>query len=214
MNTSSMAYNNVEEEADKWLEKSSWDSSMPGLRKNYPSSLQSIQRPAVQILMNGEIRSNTPVMVGRIVSNRYRLNKQSIHTFCESVQDLTPSASESNATGEGREDLSKTVSNQIGAPKEGSRATTPGLLNEDDNASNNEPKKSLEPRPIAWVMKSLRGVYDDKLLAECAAFRNGFQAPTLPEYLCEWASVKYGVHSWSKCAGIYIELSILQAIQS
>ena len=42
-------------------------------------------------------------------------------------------------------------------------------------------------------MKTLRCIYDDKLLAECAAFRNGFQAPTISEYLCEWASVKYGV---------------------
>ena len=56
-----------------------------------------------------------------------------------------------------------------------------------DGNGNNGAEK-VQPRQIAWVMKTLRCIYDDKLLAECAAFRNGFQAPTLPEYLCEWAS--------------------------
>ena len=133
MNTSSMAYNNVEEEADKWLEKSSWDSSMPGLRKNYPSSLAKYSTPggANPNEWRDKIKYSRDGWAHRV--ERYRLNKQSFHDLLRKRAGLTPSASEANPTGEGREDLSKTVSNQIGAPKEwGSRATTPGLLNEDD----------------------------------------------------------------------------------
>jgi len=50
-----------------------------------------------------------------------------------------------------------------------------------------------EPRGVTWVVKMLRQVYDDKLVAEAASFRNGYRAPSLPQYLSEWASTRYGM---------------------
>ena len=49
------------------------------------------------------------------------------------------------------------------------------------------------PRGVGWVLKMLRQVYDDKLVAESASFRNGYRAPTMVEYLSEWASTRYGM---------------------
>ena len=200
---SSILFDEMGEE-DKWMEKPSWDSTMPGLRKNYPSTMAKYSSPggANPNEWRDKIKYARDGWANRV--ERYKMNKRSFHELLRKRAGLTPAKISDGAKGLGdtHDDLSKTVSNQLGMPKEwgGSRATTPGLLNDvDDNnmesmeMTTTEPKKSLEPRQIAWVMKTLRCIYDDKLLAECAAFRNGFQAPTLPEYLCEWASVRYGV---------------------
>ena len=90
MNTSSMAYNNVEEEADKWLEKSSWDSSMPGLRKNYPSSLAKYSTPggANPNEWRDKIKYSRDGWAHRV--ERYRLNKQSFHDLLRKRAGLTP----------------------------------------------------------------------------------------------------------------------------
>jgi hypothetical protein len=182
----------IVEEADTWADKPSWNASMPGLRKNYPSSLAKNTTPGGA--NPNEWRSRQEFSRGAWGSRveRYRLNKQSFHDLLRKRAGLTPM--DNQAKGLDGNVLSKTVKDQLVVPTQWStedngsvpRATTPASEIGDST-------QNLEPRPIAWVMKSIRSVYDDKLLAECAAYRNGFQAPTLPEYLCEWASVRYGV---------------------
>ena len=84
---------------------------------------------------------------------RYKMNKRSFHELLRKRAGLTPAKISDGAKGLGdtHDDLSKTVSNQLGMPKEwgGSRATTPGLLNDVDEKNNmlmmematTEPKK-------------------------------------------------------------------------
>jgi hypothetical protein len=185
----------IPEEKDNWADKPSWDGLMPGLRKGYPSTSAKDSTPGGA--NPNEWRSKVEFSRGawghRV--ERYRLNKQSFHDLLRKRAGLTPAAALSTGGLDGvNSDLSKSVSDKLKIPSEwGDRAPTPVSLEHDE--TDGSTKKSLEPRPIAWVIKSIRSVYDDKLLAECAAFRNGFQAPTLPEYLCEWASVRYGVNA-------------------
>lgn len=52
---------------------------------------------------------------------------------------------------------------------------------------------SRPPKSIVWVVRTIRGVYDDKLAAEAADLREGIQSAAMPEYAVEWMAQRYGV---------------------
>ena len=146
---------------------------------------------------------------------KYQMNRQMfrrlIHKHTKKNENNNSNRPDSTATGWGEfKDLSDT-----GREEEGSTHSMNNNNNSNNNDGNNDGNDGndnggkdtaststllshtvtdqRQPRGVTWVIKMLRQVYDDKLVAEAASFRNGYRAPTMVEYLSEWASTRYGM---------------------
>merc|ERR1711871_662235 len=94
-----MNYDKMQEDEDDWMDKPSWDPGMPGLRKNYPSSLAKYSTPggANPNEWRDKIKYSRDGWAHRV--ERYRLNKQSFHVLLRKRAGLTPAKISDGAKG-------------------------------------------------------------------------------------------------------------------
>ena len=95
---SSILFDEMGEE-DKWMEKPSWDSTMPGLRKNYPSTMAKYSSPggANPNEWRDKIKYARDGWANRV--ERYKMNKRSFHELLRKRAGLTPAKISDGAKG-------------------------------------------------------------------------------------------------------------------
>ena len=130
-------------------------------------------------------------------AEKYFLNKESFVKLLSSKVKNVASADGAGEKAQDAADGGTSRSGEAGGWGTGDVAETSveAQVEEVPSSANGGSMLSDTLRAISWVVKTIRQIYDDKLLAEVAAYRKGFQAPTMPEYLLEWASLRFGMPS-------------------
>ena len=185
---------NSDEEEDLWPMSRPHVMSSTGAAPALPESLatnQSMLPGGISVDKWREQRSITSYRMpfgGR--KKKYRLNREYFRRLINTKKIAARGASPSN------QQVDKALKARLAAIGRQSRRRAMLLLMlvkmKTKTCDEHTNRYEWQPRG-SRVVKMIRQIYEDKLSAETNAFRNGYRAPTMVEYLSEWASTRYGM---------------------